>query len=147
MIGDLLFFIKTIVLTLVVIMLLQIKVGEHTLEQRATTWARKSAVAASLQEVAHGGVLALRDGWRKFYGLFSGEVKNILKSDEAPGNRSLGISFERSKKYFQEKAEKAKQVAQEKSRELADAAKEKAHQTSDELIESFDSNSSESSEE
>ena len=136
-------------MTIVVVIVMQIKIGEFTLEQRATTWARQSAIAQPLQEVAHGGLLAIRDGWRKFYGMFSGEVQKIIGSDEAPGNRNLGITFERSKKYFEEQADKAKRVAREKAAEAEKLAKEraeeareyakqKAHQTTDELLENFD---------
>tara|TARA_B100000749_G_scaffold280893_1_gene280413 strand:+ start:14237 stop:14719 length:483 start_codon:yes stop_codon:yes gene_type:complete len=158
MIGDILFFIKTIVMTLVVVVLLQVKIGEFTLEQRATQWARQSSVAKPIQDVAHGGLLALRDGWRHFYSLFSGEVQKVIGSDEAPGKRNLGITFERSKKYFEEKSEKAKKIAQrkaaeakriatERAQEAKELAKQKAHQATeemtDELLNTFDADSEE----
>ncbi|MEZ4873476.1 MAG: hypothetical protein R2827_14800 [Bdellovibrionales bacterium] len=148
MIGDFLFFLKTLIMTFIVILVLQIKVGELTLEQKAAHWARQSSLVEPIQEVAHGGLLIVRDGWRKLYGLLSGEAQEIFKSEEAPGNRSLGITLERSKEYFKEKASKAKaaakeqseimeEVAREKAEEARRIAKEKAHQMADELSENL----------
>lgn len=146
MIGDFFFFVKTVILTFVFVVFLQVKVGDYTLEQRAANWARGSQVVQPLREAAHGGVIALREVWREVLSLMSGKVQDTFQSEDSPGRRSLGINFERSKAFLKKQAKKAQQVARrnaeeaelvikEKAIEAEALLKEKAHQATDELFE------------
>ena len=108
-------FARTLVFTLVVVILLQVKIGEFTLEQRAIDWYRSSSVTQPVQQVADGGAKIVRDAVNK--------IANILKVDlfskvsNRPGNRDLGVRIERSKEYLRERTRAAAQRIQEELEE------------------------------
>lgn len=108
-------FIRTLAMTLVVVVLLQIKIGEFTLEQRAVDWYRTSSLTQPVQDVANGGAKLVRDILNK--------VANGLKIDlfdkvaDRPGRRDLGIRLERSQQYIQEKTRAAARKIQEELEE------------------------------
>lgn len=57
---DIYFFLKTLILTLALIIVLQLKVGEHTLEDRAVSVFKSSIVEEPLTKIAQGGALLVR---------------------------------------------------------------------------------------
>lgn len=58
---DFLFFVKTFVLTLVIVLALQIEVGSRTLESHAMSFVQSSAIVAPLNAVARGAAKLVRD--------------------------------------------------------------------------------------
>lgn len=58
---DFFFFVKSILVAILLVALLQIKVGDSTLETRTTNFIQASGVIMPLQSVADGGVKAFRD--------------------------------------------------------------------------------------
>jgi len=58
--GEIKFVIKSMVVTVLVVLGLQTKVGKLTLEEHLEYWIHTSQLATTLQEVASGGVQALQ---------------------------------------------------------------------------------------
>jgi hypothetical protein len=58
---DVLFFVKTFLLTIAIVLLMQIHVGERSLESHAMSWVQSSAVVAPLNGVAKGAAKMVRD--------------------------------------------------------------------------------------
>ena len=61
---DLFFILKSLLLTSIVVLLLQIKIGRHTFEERITVWLHNASVILPLNEVASGGMKAIKDLWK-----------------------------------------------------------------------------------
>jgi hypothetical protein len=108
-------FLQTLILTLVVIILLQIKIGESTLEQRTIQWYRTSNLAAPIQEVADGGAKLVRDVINKIAD--SVNIQIFEKVKDRPGHRDMGLRLERSKKFLEEQTKRAARKIQQELRE------------------------------
>lgn len=111
--GDIFFFLKMIVFTVVFILMMQIKIGPTTLEQKALNWIHTTSIMEPVHDVAQGGVIALKSLWSDVIGSIDSNVKKTFNSDNVPGNRSLGIELKRSQAYLKQAAEKAKEKAKE----------------------------------
>lgn len=62
--GEVFFVIKGFVLTILIAMLLQVKIGNDTLEVRAERWLERSAAGEFITSTAAGGVKAIQRGYR-----------------------------------------------------------------------------------
>lgn len=58
---DFFFFVKTLFLTLIVVLLLQIQVGSKTVEGHMHEWMEGSVAASFLGNAAHGGAIIIKD--------------------------------------------------------------------------------------
>ncbi len=111
MIGDVFFFLRTLLITFALVMLLQIKVGDSTIEQRAYVWAQNSPAVEMIQSVAAGGVHALTGVYQKMISLFDRSFAKKVDPNQVPGMRSLGVQLKRSEEYARTQAEKVKAAA------------------------------------
>ena len=59
---NLMFFIKTILITVLIVLILQIRFGSLTLEDHARHFIQTSALAQPVQDVAESGAVAVRKG-------------------------------------------------------------------------------------
>lgn len=59
--SDILFLVRTFVLTVAVVMVMQINVGERTIENHALAWVQTSPVVAPLNHVAKGAAKLVKD--------------------------------------------------------------------------------------
>ncbi len=80
--SEFFFFVKSLVLTLVMVLVMQIQVGERTLESHAMGWVQTSALVAPIQSAAHGGAKMLRDGIAKLEAAIS-QRRGQNKKEEA----------------------------------------------------------------
>lgn len=62
---DFFFFVKTLLLTMVVVLLLQIQIGQKTVEMHVHDWVEGSVAAGFLGHAAHGGAHFLKDATRR----------------------------------------------------------------------------------
>jgi hypothetical protein len=58
--GEIKFALKSIIITVLLILGMQTKVGQLTIEEHFETWVRTSNIAHTLQQVASGGVQAIQ---------------------------------------------------------------------------------------
>ncbi len=96
------FVLKVLVITFVVVMLMQIRVGQLTLEERASVLIQDSWLTGQVQNVG--------DGLQKVLGQVTGslgkKVSAVFKKEEAPSERNI-IKLERSATYKKEAEAKA----------------------------------------
>jgi hypothetical protein len=60
--GDFFFVVKCLVITVALVFLMQIKVGDKTLEQHSMTWLHQSTAAENLRLIASGAIRAFKVG-------------------------------------------------------------------------------------
>ncbi len=60
--ADFFFVVKTLLFTLALVVLMQIRVGESTIEERSHEWIQGSAIHRTLGKVALGAVTVMKDG-------------------------------------------------------------------------------------
>jgi len=105
--GDIFFFIKMLIFSFILILVLQVKIGEKTLEEKSMDYISQSSVLPVMQGVADGGVKVIGKVWNNTMKIFGGKITGIFNTDNIPGKRTLGIKMERSKKYLAEKVKEA----------------------------------------
>lgn len=81
---DFLFFTKTFLATLALVVLMQVQVGERSIENHAMSWVQTSAIVSPLNRVAQGGAKVIRD----FTHYVSGQIKGTDKKDKKEERRS-----------------------------------------------------------
>lgn len=133
--SDILFFIKTLFITFIFIVVLQVKVGDLTLEQRAAHWARTSEVMEPVKQAARGGVVVIHQTWNRLTSHLGDKAQAVFKSEDSPGRRHLKFQLDRSTKYLKEQAEKAKQLASKKAVVVKEKVSEKLEQGTEEVVE------------
>jgi hypothetical protein len=116
--GELMFFVKSLVITFVIVLVLQIKIGESTVEKKISSTIRSSSVGEYLTEVAQGGVNVASKFYKKLVGSIDTGVSKNFNFDNVPGKRELVGGFERSQKYIAEKRAKAEAI-EKKGKEVA----------------------------
>lgn len=104
------FVLKIFVLTVVIVLLMQIKVGEQTVENHAHSFLKTSSILAPLNEIAQGGAALFRSTYQGAIKTFDSIVTKKFRSDSSPGKRGL-VDVKRSQKY--EKDQELKKQAQE----------------------------------
>lgn len=60
--ADFFFVVKTFLLTIALVVVMQIRVGEYTIEDRAQAWIHESEIHHTLGRVAVGAVAVMKDG-------------------------------------------------------------------------------------
>ncbi|MCB0408057.1 MAG: hypothetical protein KDD34_07635 [Bdellovibrionales bacterium] len=95
---------KSIAVTILIVLLLQIKIGNDTVEDQAVFWFRSSSIVQPIQTVVDGGVKLIRNTLSGVANLF--HFKIFQKVNERAGNRDLNFKIERSREYIREQAER-----------------------------------------
>ena len=108
---DIIHFVKYLVMTFLIVLLMQIKIGENTFEQKAHAFIQTSSVTEPLRQVADGGERILRQSWRKLWGMFDKDLFKKMQREHLAGSRSL-IDIERSEQFIKENAKKIRERAQ-----------------------------------
>lgn len=85
------FVVKSIVATVVIVMLMQIEWGGRTLESRAERWLATSAVTEQLRQVAGGAIKISKDLWQK------GHRWAGLDSGASVGQKPWSVEFRHRK--------------------------------------------------
>ena len=96
--------IKSIAVTILIVLLLQIKIGNDTIEDQAVFWFHSSSLVQPMQTVVDGGVKLIRNTLNGVVNLF--HFKVFQKVSERAGNRDLNFKIERSREYIREQAER-----------------------------------------
>lgn len=85
--SELTFVIKSFVLTVLIVVFLQMKVGSTTLESYSQRWLQKSPVSGYIQSVAAGGTLALRNLYYSVKSGITGTAQSYRQRGEAQAGR------------------------------------------------------------
>ena len=92
---DVIFILKSFLITSIIVILLQLKVGGGTVEDHTIIWLENSLITRPLHYVVAGGVAVTRDLWFTVTGNVNTKFKDTMVSKKSlPGRRSL--KFKRS---------------------------------------------------
>ncbi len=70
--SDLIFFIKMLVLTVALVIVSQIQIGQRSLENHAMSWVQSSSLVKPLNGTVRGGAKLIKEGREKLKHRFSG---------------------------------------------------------------------------
>lgn len=115
---DLLFVIRMVIITVVIVLLMQIKIGPATIEQHSTEWLHSSSAVASLQGVSEGAVKVLTQTYKAVVTSLDTNIGKVFRKDEMPGTRAAAFGFQRSAEFMRN------EEAKKKAAEAMEAAKE-----------------------
>ncbi len=85
---------RSLAFTFFIIIILQIRIGPMTLEERAFHWAQNSSVVKPIQMAAESGVHLIQQSWNR-----------LTRRASQESSQRLQIKFERSRQYFQSKGQ------------------------------------------
>ncbi len=108
--GHLGFVLKIGIIAIVLVMLMQIKIGENTIENHAQAFIKSSFLTEPIREVSEGGFVVLRSAYQGSIKLFDSLVSSRFRSDSAPGKRKI-TEIKRSSSF--EKEQEARRHAEE----------------------------------
>ncbi|HVK60895.1 MAG TPA: hypothetical protein VM432_05065 [Bdellovibrionales bacterium] len=74
--SDFLFVVKCIVATLVMLIFMQMRVGNRTIEQHSLRWIQQSSAVEELRVVAEGAVHAATEGYSRASTYFGQKTNN-----------------------------------------------------------------------
>lgn len=105
---DFMFFVKTLIVTVFIVSLMQIKAGESTIENHAAHWIRTTPLTEPLKSTAEAGAKAVRDSARWLSAQFQKQTRRIFGSERAQGARESTFKLKRSAAYEEEQSAKDK---------------------------------------
>lgn len=104
--SELFFVIKTFLFTIVIVLMMQIKIGDSTIEQSSHSFIQKSAITGWLQEAAAGGIVLIQRGAAQASGFLRDHFGKGQEEAKKVGGR-LKFEFERSKEALSSQAKEA----------------------------------------
>lgn len=108
--SEIFFTLKMMVVAFFIVVLMQVRVGTHTVEAHVHHYIQTATPVLFLREVAEGGLLAIHDVWSKITGGIKTGYWGRFNSDNIPGKRKLVVGLERSETYVKEQKAKAEKA-------------------------------------
>ena len=102
------FVIKSFFIAILIIFIMQIKWGETTIEEKSMRWIATSPIVLPLQDVATGGVKAIREFWKTVTSKVNAKFFKNDKGVQKAGARDLNFTLKRSEQFLNEQANKIK---------------------------------------
>lgn len=110
--GDLLFVIKMTIYTLILVVILQVKIGPTTLEQKLYNLTHQSQLAGAIQGVAQGAATFIGVQYNRATGHLKSKFIKQHSSDQRPGER-LKVKLNELKKSINDKWEQSEEEKNE----------------------------------
>ena len=76
--GDLFFVIKSLVLTVILVAVMQVRIGGRTLEHQTTAWIQNSSVVDNLRMVAEGAVKVVSEGYDSSSSIAQKQISGLV---------------------------------------------------------------------
>ena len=113
--SDFFFAIRMFAFAVVLIVLMQIKIGDATVEQHSLEWIQTSSLVGGLRGVSDGAIKSTSQAVRWLTSSVDATVNRAFRKDSAPGRRSLGVTWDRSPAYkkFEEEKRRKDEAADE----------------------------------
>ena len=108
--GDLFFMIRMFIYTFIMVILMQVKIGPTTLEEKVIDFTHNSTAAGYFQGVAQGAAKFIGVQYRHFTGQLKSDYIEKYSGGESPGNRLKTRLKELKETIDSEWKEKSKQV-------------------------------------
>lgn len=100
--GDVFFSVRMLVITIVVAVFLQIKVGGMTLETRVHAWVQSNSAVDTLRDVSRGAVKMIRVGYKTVVNLIDARIAAGLSRDQTAGSRPWSLDLGGSDAFMKE---------------------------------------------
>lgn len=113
------FVFKCLLVTVVLVVLAQIRVGNHTIEGHMMAWIHRSPISHTLQDVAEGAVKV----GTKAKNAVTGAVDSVHTDDEAQASEAPSsgwFKIKRSAEYYRQKREREERARQNAENEEED---------------------------
>lgn len=101
---EVMFVIKSLVVTVIIVLCMQVKMGSATVEDHMHDWMRTSAVTQYLKGVAEGATLAIHNAARMVSGFASEKFGGGTPLVEKQQAGRLNFEFKRSQAYEKSKS-------------------------------------------
>ena len=102
--GDLFFFIKMVLFTFALMMLMQAKIGTRTVEENVLQWTQRSEIAQEVKKVAEGAIAITSKAYARIKDQAAGsENQKKLRTLPKKAVEQLEQSVEKSKTFIKEK--------------------------------------------
>lgn len=111
--GDLFFVIRMFLISLVIMLMFQVRIGTLTVEEHSLSWLRESSFAHEIQETGQGAALFIRDIFQKVGHLLQTSFGDSMRSAEQAGARTIKLIPDRASHIANEAKEKLSQKAEE----------------------------------
>lgn len=113
--SDFLFAAKALAVTIALVFLMQIKVGDTTVEKYSMSVIQNSVVTSHLQAIAQSAVKIMSVTFYKVRALFDTNVERVLNKNKVdePGSRLSRFSFSRSEAVRREQERRERERAEE----------------------------------
>lgn len=85
--SELIFVLKSLIITVVLIVAMQVKIGNSSLESYSQWWIQKSSVSIYVQSVAAGGAMALKNLFSSVKSGVVGTVDSYRQGSKAQAGR------------------------------------------------------------
>lgn len=85
--GDLFFILKMTVYTLIIVVVMQVKIGTTTIEQKVIAFTHQSQLAGALQGVAQGAATFVGDQFKAIKSQINSKYIDQHSDDQIPGQR------------------------------------------------------------
>lgn len=99
-------------ITFLILLFMQINVGQNTIENHAESYIRKSNIFAPVRDVAEGGFIALKNLYRMGLKTADSFVTKQFRAENSPGQRKL-MEIKRSLAYQKEQEKKIEEESYE----------------------------------
>lgn len=96
--SSLSFVIRTLVLTFAIVFVMQMHWNGRTIEDHAMGLVNTAAVTTSVDHVANGAVIFIRNSWTKLNQMLNTNFSNALRRENRPGSRHESFKVKRSEK-------------------------------------------------
>jgi hypothetical protein len=109
---------KSFLVTIALVLIMQVKVGDERLEYKVADVIRGSTITHSIQGIADSAVKLIRNTWNKVSGSLGTGFSNAITFGNRPGERGEEVvNWKRSKEYIKNKASTAKNSVEDHLRE------------------------------
>lgn len=110
--GQIGYILKIVIATCIVVVLMQVKVGENTIENHAEKFIRTSSTTAIFRDVAQGGFLVAKTTYHGIAKTVDSFFTKNFRAEESPGRRKL-VEVKRSLGFHKEQEKKLQEREQE----------------------------------
>lgn len=118
--GEFMFVVKTFIFTLILVVIMQIKIGGFTIEEHSLDWLHESSVVRELQEVAQGAIRASKTGYNAVSSLFS-DASNGAREVSSDG----WLKIRRSEAYHKQREKELREEAKARKEERRAASEDR----------------------
>jgi hypothetical protein len=113
------FFLRTLALTIIAVLVMQVRWGTSTIEDQVMNFMTSSAIVRPIDDTAKGAVVLIRNSWTKITQTINTNFTNALRKENQPGSRLGSFSFGRSEEYVKSKTQEVRDAGENAAQDVA----------------------------